>query len=57
MFGDLDTHDGLCRTLAAENIVTSCRDDNLRASFHFYNCEQDVEALLRGLTRHRAQFQ
>lgn len=49
--------EALCRQLKAENIVTSSRDDNLRASFHFYNSEQDVEALVRALARHRAQFQ
>ncbi|HEY1492175.1 MAG TPA: aminotransferase class V-fold PLP-dependent enzyme [Steroidobacteraceae bacterium] len=46
----------LQRQLLAENIVTSCRDDNLRASFHCYNSEEDVDALVRALARHRAHY-
>ncbi len=49
--------DQLVGKLLAEDIVTSFRDDNLRASFHFYNSEEDVDALVRALARHRAQFQ
>jgi selenocysteine lyase/cysteine desulfurase len=43
--------------LMAEDIVTSFRDDHLRATFHFYNSEQDVESLVGALARHRGQFQ
>jgi selenocysteine lyase/cysteine desulfurase len=34
----------LCAKLMKRDIVTSVRDDNLRASFHYYNNEDDVEA-------------
>jgi selenocysteine lyase/cysteine desulfurase len=43
--------------LMGEDIVTSFRDDNLRATFHFYNNEQDVDCLVRALARHSGQFQ
>jgi selenocysteine lyase/cysteine desulfurase len=46
----------LVAELAREDIVTSCRDDNLRASFHFYNSPDDVEALVAALARHRDRF-
>jgi selenocysteine lyase/cysteine desulfurase len=49
--------DQLFWKLMGEDIVTSFRDDNLRATFHFYNSEQDVDALVGALARHRAQFQ
>jgi selenocysteine lyase/cysteine desulfurase len=39
--------------LAERGIVTSCRDGNLRAMFHAYNNEADVDALLAGLLAHR----
>jgi selenocysteine lyase/cysteine desulfurase len=40
--------------LTAQDIVTSFRDDNLRATFHFYNSEQDVDTLIEALLGHRA---
>ena len=42
--------------LARQDIVTSCRDDNLRASFHFYNSEEDVESLVAALAGQRDRF-
>ena len=42
--------------LMQQGIVTSFRDDNLRATFHFYNCEQDVDALIQALLGHRAEL-
>jgi selenocysteine lyase/cysteine desulfurase len=39
-----------------QDIVTSFRDDNLRATFHFYNSEKDVDALIEALLGHRAEF-
>ncbi len=48
--------DQLFWKLMSEDIVTSFRDDKLRATFHFYNSEQDVDALVGALARHRAQF-
>ncbi len=43
----------LVGTLAAEGIVTSSRDDNLRVSAHCYNTAEDVRAVLDGLARNR----
>jgi selenocysteine lyase/cysteine desulfurase len=42
--------------LTEQDIVTSFRDDNLRATFHFYNCEKDVDTLIDALHAHRAEF-
>jgi selenocysteine lyase/cysteine desulfurase len=42
--------------LTEQDIVTSFRDDNLRATFHFYNNEKDVETLVQALLGHRAEF-
>src|SRR6201996_1339769 len=42
--------------LTEQDIVTSFRDDNLRATFHFYNSEKDVDALVQALLGHRAEF-
>jgi selenocysteine lyase/cysteine desulfurase len=39
----------LVAKLAERNIVTSCRDGNLRAMFHCYNNEADVDALVKTL--------
>jgi len=46
----------LFEQLMREDIVTSFRDDNLRATFHFYNDEQDVERLVSALREHRAKL-
>jgi selenocysteine lyase/cysteine desulfurase len=46
----------LFRKLTEMDIVTSFRDDNLRATFHFYNSEDDVESFVAALAGHRAQF-
>jgi selenocysteine lyase/cysteine desulfurase len=46
----------LFRKLVDKDIVTSFRDDNLRATFHFYNSEDDVESYIAALAAHRAQF-
>jgi selenocysteine lyase/cysteine desulfurase len=42
--------------LTEQDIVTSFRDDNLRATFHFYNSEKDVDAIVGALLGHRAEF-
>jgi selenocysteine lyase/cysteine desulfurase len=42
--------------LTEQDIVTSFRDDNLRATFHFYNSEKDVDAIIQALHGHRAEF-
>jgi selenocysteine lyase/cysteine desulfurase len=39
--------------LAAEQIVASSRDDALRLALHFYNTEDDVDAVLAALARRR----
>jgi selenocysteine lyase/cysteine desulfurase len=46
----------LFASLTQQDIVTSFRDDNLRATFHFYNCEKDVDVLIEALLGHRAEF-
>jgi selenocysteine lyase/cysteine desulfurase len=43
----------LVTALAADGIVTSERDSNLRVSLHLYNTEEDVDAVLQALARHR----
>ena len=43
----------LVASLAAEHIVTSERDSNLRVSLHLYNTEDDVDAVLAALARRR----
>jgi selenocysteine lyase/cysteine desulfurase len=42
--------------LTQQDIVTSFRDDNLRATFHFYNNEKDVETIVQALLGQRAEF-
>src|ERR1700692_171549 len=40
---------GLSAELSKRDIVTSHRDDNIRASFHFYNDEDDVESFIAAM--------
>jgi selenocysteine lyase/cysteine desulfurase len=47
-----DEH-ALVAALAADGIVTSSRDGNLRVSPHAYNSTEDIEAVLAALARHR----
>jgi selenocysteine lyase/cysteine desulfurase len=42
----------LVDALAAERIVTSTRDANLRISLHLYNVDDDVDRILAGLRKH-----
>jgi selenocysteine lyase/cysteine desulfurase len=44
----------LVRALAAERIVVSTRDSNLRLSLHLYNIEEDVDRILAALASNRA---
>jgi selenocysteine lyase/cysteine desulfurase len=43
----------LVAALEADGIVTSDRDGNLRVSAHCYNTDEDVDAVLAALQRHR----
>jgi len=43
----------LVAELRDQRIACSSRDDNLRISLHLYNVEEDVDAVLAALARHR----
>src|SRR5580693_7563317 len=47
---------GLAKELMKRDIVTSHRDDNVRASFHFYNNEDDVESFIGVMKDLRESF-
>jgi selenocysteine lyase/cysteine desulfurase len=47
---------GLSKELMKRDIVTSHRDDNVRASFHFYNNDEDVESFIRAMKDLRGSF-
>jgi selenocysteine lyase/cysteine desulfurase len=47
---------GLTKELSKRDIVTSYRDNNLRASFHFYNNEADIESFIAALRELRGEF-
>ena len=44
----------LVAALAAQRMVTSTRDLNLRISLHLYNVEEDVDRILAALSANRA---
>ena len=44
----------LVAALGEDGIVTSERDGNLRISAHAYNTDEDIDAVLAGLARHRS---
>jgi selenocysteine lyase/cysteine desulfurase len=46
----------LCDALIRRDIVTSHRDGNVRASFHFYNDEGDIETLIGALKDLRGRY-
>ncbi|HEY0748859.1 MAG TPA: aminotransferase class V-fold PLP-dependent enzyme [Steroidobacteraceae bacterium] len=46
----------LTTELLKRDIVTSYRDDNVRASFHFYNNEDDVESFVASMKELRGSF-
>jgi len=46
----------LAAELMKHDIVTSHRDDNIRASFHFYNNEDDVESFVAAMRELRGAF-
>jgi selenocysteine lyase/cysteine desulfurase len=43
----------LVSALAADRIVTSTRDSNVRVSLHLYNVDEDVDRILEALSRQR----
>jgi selenocysteine lyase/cysteine desulfurase len=47
---------GLARELLKRDIVSSNREDNIRASFHFYNNDDDVECFIAAMKDLRASF-
>jgi len=47
---------GLSKELLKRGIVTSHRDDNIRASFHFYNNEGDIESFVASMKELRESF-
>lgn len=46
----------LCAELMKRDIVTSFRDNNIRASFHFYNNAEDVDTFIAAMTELRPRF-
>lgn len=46
----------LAKVLMNRDIVTSHRDANLRASFHFYNNEADIESFITAMKDLRSEF-
>lgn len=47
---------GLDAALAARGIITSHRDANLRAAFHFYNNEADIDSFIAAMTELKSEF-
>jgi selenocysteine lyase/cysteine desulfurase len=47
---------GLTKQLMKRDIVTSHRDDNVRASFHFYNNSDEVNSVVAALKGLRGEF-
>ncbi len=47
---------GLCARLMERDIVTSWRDRNVRATFHFYNSDADTDHFVSELQAHREEF-
>ena len=47
---------GLHARLLAQDIVTSFRDNNIRATIHFYNSEGDIDRFVAAMAGHRARF-
>ncbi|MGH8302762.1 MAG: aminotransferase class V-fold PLP-dependent enzyme, partial [Steroidobacteraceae bacterium] len=47
---------GLFARLLEQDIVTSFRDNNLRAGIHFYNSDEDIDRFVAVMAGHRARF-
>jgi len=43
---------GMVDSLREDGILTTPRDGNIRLSFHCYNSEEDIAAVVDGLERH-----
>ena len=46
---DAEGAEAVVRALAARDIVVSARDSGIRISFHYYNVQEDVDALIKAL--------
>ena len=46
----------LCAQLMKRDIVTSSRDDNVRASFHYYNNDADIESFVSAMKDMRSEY-
>ena len=46
----------LCAQLMKRDIVTSSRDDNVRASFHYYNNDDDIESFVSAMKDMRSEY-
>lgn len=46
----------LCAQLMKRDIVTSSRDDNVRASFHYYNNDDDIESFVTAMKDLRSEY-
>jgi selenocysteine lyase/cysteine desulfurase len=47
---------GLFARLLEQDIVTSFRDNNVRATIHFYNSDEDIDRFVAAMARHRDRF-
>jgi selenocysteine lyase/cysteine desulfurase len=48
--------DQLCAQLMKRGIVTSSRDDNVRASFHYYNNDDDIDSFVTAMKDLRSEY-
>ena len=46
----------LTKKLMERDIVTSHRGGNIRAAFHFYNNDEDIESFIAAMTNLRAEL-
>ncbi len=47
---------GLFARLLEQDIVTSFRDNNVRATIHFYNSDEDIDRFIAAMAGHRDRF-
>jgi selenocysteine lyase/cysteine desulfurase len=47
---------GLFARLLEQDIVTSFRDNNIRATIHFYNSNEDIDRFVAAMATHRGRF-